>query len=497
MNSASENNDYNEGDINKIWEEYKELRKKNSPRDPKIKEYERTMLWNLTENALKKSADNVFKEEQPDGVILTVGFSVEPIAGTLSALNPKYACLIHTAETEDKISEILELSKYSINNIKKFLVKKDNPLSLYQKYKDAVYHLRVDRKIGNIAIDPTGGTKIMPYIGGLISINYNISLIYVSNHEYDNDIRRPKSGSEYFIYNKNMADSFPDSYFFNALNLMETYNFSSAFKLWNDKYNKFKQTHNILYFILNGLKSWDSFNYNGAKNNIKQALSIIKELVSERDNLDTEIINVLSKWVKHIDNILDKNRKYNLAIDYYCYSLRRKESDDNNISTIIAYLAIEIIIDNLWDNCGLDRVNFNLSDFDEEQHKLVEEAYKRNKKEIPKNGSKLGLIDGLIVMSSFYDRITMKYTGAFRKYSSLRNDIVHRGRNIDEEELKKFLSLIHDFILMLYDSKIIDLKILGNVDDTSVNFDLKEILDNNIISKSDLHIIRNFLVNIY
>ncbi|UNC93180.1 TIGR02710 family CRISPR-associated CARF protein [Candidatus Contubernalis alkaliaceticus] len=127
------------------------------------------------------------------GLILTLGFSWEPLVLTISVCQPERVFFLCTPETEHLLDEIIDITRLKFSQIDKETVRGIDSLPIYQQV------LKVWDKWGrrkDLAADITGGTKAMTGALSMAGALLGIKLLYVHNKEYDKELRRPKPGTE-------------------------------------------------------------------------------------------------------------------------------------------------------------------------------------------------------------------------------------------------------------------------------------------------------------
>jgi len=425
--------------IEKIWNEYKEFRATN-PTIDELKRYELELLWPLTISSLKKSAEKVLKEHERIALITTVGYSPEPIAGAILALDPEFICFIHTDESEAKIPSIIELSNIKPDKYKKFHVSsKDDLFTLYEKMREALNYLINNKGFEerDILLDVTGGTKLMPFTGGIVGQNMNLSLIYVSNKKYDQSLRRPVSGTEYILYQPQLTKSFPDGTYLQVLSLLEHLDFEAA-KIIMENINSDNKTHVLTIKILDTLIEWEHYKYNSALKKLSDARTyLLKKFKSNTQQLIELILN----WEDHLISI-DKDEPYYKPLDVFLKSKRHLEKGSIVYSVIMSYTALELVVETFYQRLGIEREKFNPDEILENKkikeiitkrnialnhEKIVKKLFENKSKNSEKLTYALGLNESVSFLSLLFPKsIAEKDLGALVRHSELRNDVVHR-----------------------------------------------------------------------
>ena len=433
------------------WDEYKEFVKSKPSKEKKI-EYETEKLWPLTIKNLENDGKEKFKNFKPKGLILTVGFSPEPLAGSIKILQPSFVTFVHTKESESAIDQILKLSEYPVSKIEKRITTKDDPISLYDCLRASIKsHLDRNIEFNEIALDPTGGTKIMSFMAGLLSQNFNLNLVYVSNDTYDTEVRRPVAGKEYFALMLKTSTQFPDGTFNTLITLIDQKEFQSALTLIKSFADKTNPVQQFVYYLLEGLSAWDAFNYLVAEEKLSEALLILKKMPN------IEIQNIIQDWIKITQKI--SNNVFYKVYDIIEKSERLKVKNALLESVITVYTGIEHLIDNVLRDIGIDREK--ILDEDLKPTKTGEKVYGKKLEELdtkekiikayselpivkklktkPDFKVALGLAESLPLLLLIDDNISMSQIGPLMGITKIRNDLVHRFKTVEEKEVENFI----------------------------------------------------------
>ena len=178
----------------------------------------------------------------------------------------------------------MEWTHLAPTRMRLFQVEKDDPVDLYEKIRDALNELfQHEIPVERVALDPTGGTKLMPFIGGVLCQNYNLSLIYANNTEFDPEIRRPIAGTEYFRYQPRLALTFPDGMLNLGLKLIDHRQYGAALQVFRQYGTQFNPIHHSLVDITQAFTYWDEYNYTQAETSFQQAGGISKISIVQRD----------------------------------------------------------------------------------------------------------------------------------------------------------------------------------------------------------------------
>jgi len=147
----------------------------------------------------------------PDYMILTVGFSYEPLVLSISYIKPRKKILfLYTGKTEINKSNVVNFLKI---DPKDYISREVDSNSMekidreikeqYERWQNEYEMDTTDpQKNGRVAIDFTGGTKAMAAGATLAGAVIDTELIYVGSI-YDDKSNQPESGTEYIELIKN------------------------------------------------------------------------------------------------------------------------------------------------------------------------------------------------------------------------------------------------------------------------------------------------------
>ncbi len=474
--------------IRKKWNEYLSLLQRQPDRQS-IKKFELENLWPLTKEALIDNAKTTFKEAKPRGLISTVGFSADPIAGVILALNPEYVCFIHTEESEKTITQVISMTNYPLDQFMKFQVEKDDIIMIYSEIRRAIKHL-IDKGIKEteIVIDATGGTKIIPFIEGLVAQNFNLSVLYVSYQHYDSTARRPVAGSERIIFHEHLTTSFPDGIFEQILALFSNQEFSPINQL-TAQIDQKTLCLTFLATLVTGLEQWEHYEYDEAITSISTAKTYVK--TKFRHHAQHVILPVLDQWLDYLA-LVQKNTWYK-TVDIMNKAKRQFRKKDRINAAITSYSALELIIEHIFTVLGINRQNpeyhalkenkafleaFNLLPENAEFQKIQAKWVATSKKIKNKNldlPPVLGLTDSFVLLSLFNSKL-QKQIGGLKHFTDLRNKIVHRLYVPKPDEINNMLNFFTTLLEILLS--------LFCPDDYSA---LEKYLSQDLLNKENLH----------
>ncbi|TXT61200.1 MAG: hypothetical protein BAJALOKI1v1_1160005 [Promethearchaeota archaeon] len=155
-------------------------------------------IWELSKEKfiLETKANKSLKVYE--GIIFTVGTTPQPLILNILANKPKAVYFIYTDLSESFINIIMEETKLNETQTQKGRMPNNSIIALFRLIKRGLYFLNEEKGIAleKIAIDPTGGTKVMSAGCGLATSILDLDILYVGNEKYNTALRRPEPGSE-------------------------------------------------------------------------------------------------------------------------------------------------------------------------------------------------------------------------------------------------------------------------------------------------------------
>ena len=140
-------------------------------------------------------------DKQYDGLILTVGFSHEPLILSILAINPKRIGLLYTRETASITERIQSKTGYSSARTDLLPIDGTDVKGIYDKTWQFARNTWGDFE--NVAVDITGGRASMVSGVALAATIIPADICYVDTDNYLSDLRMPEPGSEYLRFLKN------------------------------------------------------------------------------------------------------------------------------------------------------------------------------------------------------------------------------------------------------------------------------------------------------
>ncbi|MHA1150834.1 MAG: hypothetical protein ACTSR8_21650 [Promethearchaeota archaeon] len=331
--------------------------KESKSKDPSWDETQlRQELWELSKKLfiLKANNDPEFKKYR--GIIFTVGFSPEPIILNILASEPEFIYFIYTEKSERYIDVVIEETKIKPSQYQKALIPRDSAADSYRLVKKGLNFFIEEKGIKkeDIALDPTGGTKIMSVGCGIASSIFDLNILYINNERYNPVLRRPEPGSEVLVRVPNPFDIYQDDKIYDGLKYLNSLNFSLA----KDVFNNIKSSSRnplfpeLIASIAEILYHWDAINYSGALKSITKVREIIQKLSVKLSKIQKDLINIINSWEEYLRLIDDRIKMGKsevekiselLIFDIKANADREFYKDDYNAASLKYYRTVEMI----------------------------------------------------------------------------------------------------------------------------------------------------------
>lgn len=262
--------------------------------------------WNLSKEKFVLEVES--KElKKYKGIIFTVGFSKEPIILNILANSPECVYFIYTKESEHILDSIIEESSLKPTQYKRELMSRVSAADSYDLVKKGLKFITEEKNLKKetIALDPTGGTKIMSVGCGIAASIFNIDILYVNNTKYNPTLRRPEPGTELLISIPNPFDIYQDDKIIEGLNYLKNLDFITAKNLFDQikKSSSNPLFPDLLANISGILYFWEMIDYKNALRFIDKSKSLIGTIIDKISSIQDSIYNYLDSWEEYLNTI--------------------------------------------------------------------------------------------------------------------------------------------------------------------------------------------------
>lgn len=188
--------------------------------------YDREIMPLVTEIFIRREGAKVSRSY--DLLILSLGFSYQPLALCISVLKPNHVLFLPSQDSRKYLDPVVEITGLRPSQFTYRCVDPANTADIYRAVKDVYEELG---RPANVAVDPTGGTKAMAAGIAMAGVMIGADLVYV-NSDYSPALRRPEPGTEHLTYLANPYAVFGDLEEELALNLCRESDYLGAARIW-------------------------------------------------------------------------------------------------------------------------------------------------------------------------------------------------------------------------------------------------------------------------
>lgn len=298
-------------------------------------------------------------------LILTLGTSYEPIVFSILGLRPKKILILFTAETRDKLDDVIYFTGIKASQYTLEEVDSENILILYEKIKN--YYEKQGRP-QNIYADFTGGTKAMSAGCAMAASLIGAKAVYIAS-DYSSQLRKPTPGSERICFVKNPYEVFGDMERKEAISLFNKMDYKTAYHIFCEldhnvpATKQYKPLKNLSF----AYDQWDSLNISKALEGLTECKHAIEnELSLNEDYLLAKHLNIIKKQIEHLNKInsmdlggkinngvLFQNIKY-LIFTLYQNALRREAQGKYEMASLLLYRILEMLSQSRFWRMGID-----------------------------------------------------------------------------------------------------------------------------------------------
>ena len=339
------------------------------------------------------------------GLILTTGFSPEPLILTITALKPEKICFLCTKESEKSLNRIVRESDLLPAQFDKALIERSDGLDVYETVKEK----RNEWSFEHIALDITGGTKVMVGGAAVAGTFLTVDLFYVDS-QFGWKLSKSYPGSERIVRLSNPFDVFGDLEEKEGIELFQCYNYAACERIFGKLSGLSRDPRKFEYekLLSEGYGAWDQFNFSEGYSKIKEALKKAKQYgIEYNKKLDEqlEIIKILRNSQKNdfFHFLTDNNSANHIIVDIFCNAERRFKQGRYDDAIIRLYRILELLAQHRLACKGIDTGNVCIEDLNvrEQFENLTEKLYGA-KRGISK---KIGLMDACILLSTIGDEL--------------------------------------------------------------------------------------------
>ena len=216
-------------------------------------------------------------QQKYDALILTVGFSPEPLILSILSIEPEQIAFLYTPETERLLDRVQQETGLSLSQIDLHKIDGSSTVEVYEAIMERYEKWGRPTKI---AVDITGGKKSMVGGAAMAGAALGANIYYVDNTKFTQG--KPEPGSEYLSLLDNPYTVFGDLEVERAKGLYDRHDYAGASRIFNEletqvKMNDLNQAkvYEAYRLLCATYEAWDNLNVSGAKTDLDQLLVIL------------------------------------------------------------------------------------------------------------------------------------------------------------------------------------------------------------------------------
>jgi len=393
-------------------------------------------------------------------LIMTVGFSPEPMIMWIKAFKPERVYFLYSADTEKLIDTIADQAGLRPSQVRLGEVGSSNTIDVYEKIKKFIDDDKLD--LSKVAIDISGGKKSM-VAGCTLAANYlGLDVLYVDYTNYNQHFRKPKPGSEIPVKLDDPLEVFGDREMQKGKAKFNSEDFVSAAEIFKDIKERVvnPRYYEMYEGLANGYKELENMKFKEAYFQIDKAVAYAEMLRNE-----SFPITLLQKQLKVIKPLVDFPEKEpkqvfgNIERFWHIYGLFMSLADQYieqgkvDLAALLTYRSLEMAVQYTLFKHGIYAGDANLKNFNEELllekvNRLGAELY-GGSAYISYSGfpKKLGLMLGLMVLKALDDPMTADIDlKKILASTDARNHsrYAHGFTTLAIEEVKPFFFIVRD-----------------------------------------------------
>lgn len=418
--------------MDKLLEEYHQL-----PTEKQQTFYlENFLEWSL--QRIKKSYTqtvNDYNLPQYNILYQPVGTSPVPMVLMILAMEPKEVVFLVSERSREYLDDIVKYAKLSPSRYQTIDIGPSSMVDIYHAIKN---HSK--GKKGPMAIDVTGGKKVMSAGAALTGAYYDMDIFYLDSTKYDPARRSTGPGSEFVVKIDNPFRVFGDRELYEAVKLCQRYDFTGALGVLRPALKRVSepQVFELYVNVAEAYRTWDDFNFSETCKNLDRAVKDIdrfrlNQAWKARLQDQLELLRPLQRIdnIAHLDLLVQKKLVWPLIGSIYANALRREEQGRLDFSALLLYRTMEMLSQMRLASWGVssNRPDYSkleipkdmlTSSFKEIQRDLYKDSYVD--KALP---AVIGLMDGLALLKAIDDP-----WGRSLDLSAVKNGIDSRNNSI-------------------------------------------------------------------
>ncbi|MCW6053714.1 hypothetical protein K4039_27610 [Lyngbya sp. CCAP 1446/10] len=454
-------NDNNISDLTNQWIELLGSKPKQA-----IEFYCENIIPSLLPQLKKEFANTYQQNNKYDCLISLLGFTPETSVLAYQFCQPEKFIVLYTEESSTYLEKVVNYSKVPIYSFfHEKVIELPSNKGVYQALEAALQRVP---KGSRVAIDLTGGKKIMSGALAVAAGVLDIDLIYIDFRDYMPEFRKPKPESSYIHLVTNpmklSIDIFGDIEITRAVDFFNVgkYDISSQLFAEAGKSMSNPRMAEIFTNISDFYSCWNIFKF-------KEALQISSTLLDQILRFSFQMspkfqfdIERLQKQRETINKLAEGDKDY-ILLNFYFTAERYERTSQHDIATLLYYRTIEGIFEKILEegteNFDRSKPNYSLLKVDKEELRkkyisVRQKVYEHTSQQEPLP-DKIAMFDAFCIIEALEKEFTNKFPiNRVANIANIRNKSIYAHgiepltekdvytiRNFTREVMTKYLSI--------------------------------------------------------
>ena len=431
--------------LNELFSEWRQMDRNSTHALKAALTFYDEQIFPLVNKVFLSKPTNCPKKEY-DALILTVGFSPEPLILSILAIKHKRVALLYTEETKKFLPRIQEETNSPLDRLATREIDGSSTVEVYETIMDLYTRWS---KPTNIAVDITGGKKSMVGGAAMAGAALGADIYYVDNTSFI--LGKPEPGTEYLSLLENPFTVFGDLEVDKARDLYRGHDYAGAQRIFVQLEAQvgdpsLATVYGAYRLLCATYEAWDNIDFEEGKNTISQLLNVLKQFRSLSLNIyqsrllnQKQALECLQAIANDENLALSIDDGFHFAFMLYHSALRRENQGKLDMACLLLYRLLEWIEQHRLAVYSINSSNPDYSKTGKCKNELLEKyesnrnrVYKINNRNIKDLPSPIALIDGFLILEALDDDIVKDLN-----WPALRGQVEMRNKNIFAHGINK------------------------------------------------------------
>jgi len=432
------------------------------------------------EEYLYPALRDTFKEQHspddPDVKILLLPIS-NPHLPVLAAARwkPKIAFALYSKKSKRHHAEIesqIEALNLGIEYRYKEISDIDDPIELYRVIKETIKpDLNASNHNPHIAVDITGGTKVMSVAAAMAISFVEGHLFYIKSRAVTGNIQERAAGTEEAKRLNDPYTVFGDIKREQAKELYRQHDYLGAARIFDELAARITPSQDDKQWakLAEGYAAWDAFDLKNAHRLMQSLIRLLRhtstipqtdqETLKQQALILKELYRIASdvKRGTSLDILKEVEHVLQLLGSLYQNALRRERSGRYDMAALLLYRCLELVSQRRlatyninpsrpqYNNTGIDRRDLN------NEYKEIMGRYFSHPSNLPNNN--ISLFNGYVILEALEDvMVNSDIVSRIRERVQMRNQsiLAHGFRLITLDEYTEFKAVVDELLIRFF-----------------------------------------------